>query len=411
MKKQRTLSIILILALLCGALFTGCGEKEAETVTPSSEKEAETVTPGGEKEAETITLGWIGPLTGDMTIWGTAEMQAITIAIEEVNEEGGILGKQVELKTYDNRGDAVETTNAAKKAIQQDGCIAIFGCNTSSTAIALSEVCTDLKIPQIATTATNSKLTQNDDGTVHPYTFRVCLSDPQMGDVMAQYAFKEMGLRKVAIIYEIGSDYSLGVTQNFTDSFTNCGGEIVISEAYNTGDVDFRAQLTKIAQADFEALFIPANYKEVGLVANQARSMGITQQLIGPDAWQVDDLFDLAAEAMEGGYFVSGTDITSESLKGFGDKFKERWDYYPSEVGTNAYFATDAFIMLKSAIEAAGSVDSEAIRDELEKTTDLQCLTSKITVMPENHNPLRSATIFTIKDSSFVHVTEFEITE
>lgn len=97
-------------------------------------------------------------------------------------------------------------------------------------------------------------------------------------------------------------------------------------------DVDFRAQLTKIANTDFDALFIPANYKEVGLVANQARNMGITQQLIGPDAWQVDDLFALAADAMEGGYFVSGTDITSDALKAFSEKFHEKFDYYPSEL-------------------------------------------------------------------------------
>lgn len=391
MKKHRVnriMTFILVLALSVSTLLIGCG-----------------------KNNDKIVLGWIGPLTGENTIWGTAKMQALTMAVEDTNAAGGLLGKEVELKTYDNRGDAVETTNAAKKAIQQDGCIALFGCNTSACAIALSEVCTQFNIPQIATTATNSKLTQDDDGTVHPYTFRVCLSDPQMGDVMAQYAYKEMGLRSVAIIYEIGSDYSLGVTQNFTDSFVKCGGNVVITEAYNSGDVDFRAQLTKIANTDFDALFIPANYKEVGLVANQARNMGITQQLIGPDAWQVDDLIALAADAMEGGYFVSGTDITSDALKAFSEKFHEKFDYYPSEIGTNAFFATDAFLMMKNAIETAGEANSEKIRDALENTKELQCLTSKITVMPQNHNPLRSATIFTIKDAAFVRVTDFEITE
>ena len=181
MKKHRVnriMTFILVLALSVSTLLTGCG-----------------------KNNDKIVLGWIGPLTGEMTIWGTAEMQALTMAVEDTNAAGGLLGKEVELKTYDNRGDAVETTNAAKKAIQQDGCIALFGCNTSACAIALSEVCAQFNIPQIATTATNSKLTQDDDGTVHPYTFRVCLSDPQMGDVMAQYAYKEMGLRSVSIIY------------------------------------------------------------------------------------------------------------------------------------------------------------------------------------------------------------------
>lgn len=391
MKKRLLKVLTLGLALIMCLSLTACG---GETDQPE----------------DAIVLGWIGPLTGDNTIWGTAEMQSLQMLVDETNEAGGILDKQIVLKTYDNRGDPVETTNAAKKAIQQDGCVGLFGCNTSTCAIALSEVCEEFKIPQISATATNSKLTQDDDGTVHEYTFRVCLSDPQMGDLMAQYAYQELGIHSVAIIYEIGSDYSLGVTQNFTDSFTAQGGTVVASEAYNTGDVDFRAQLTNIASMDFDALFIPANYKEVGLVANQARSMGIDQQLIGPDAWQVDDLFSLAAEAMEGGYFVSGTDITSDSLQDFSDRFYALYDYYPSEVGTNAFFAADAFMLMKNAIETAGTVDSTLIRDALENTEGLQCLTSEITVLPESHNPLRAATIFTIQDSSFVRVTDYMLT-
>lgn len=148
MKKHRVnriMTFILVLALSVSTLLTGCG-----------------------KNNDKIVLGWIGPLTGEMTIWGTAEMQALTMAVEDTNAAGGLLGKEVELKTYDNRGDAVENHKCGEESNQQDGCIALFGCNTSACAIALSEVCAQFNIPQIATTATNSKLTQDDDGTVHP---------------------------------------------------------------------------------------------------------------------------------------------------------------------------------------------------------------------------------------------------
>ena len=396
--KGKKIAVILLALIMVLTLLAGCGSGDSDSGKTDS----------GEAE-DPIILGWIGPLTGDNMIWGTAEMQSLTMLIDEANENGGILGRQIEFKTYDNRADAVETTNAAKKAIQQDGCVAIFGCNASTAAIALAEVCNENGIPQIASQATNSKVTQKDDGTVRPYTFRVCLSDPQQGDVMANYAYKELGIETVAILYEIGSDYSLGITQNFTESFTNAGGNVVVTEAYNTGDVDFRAQLTKIAGYEFDALFIPANYKEVGLIANQARSMGITQQLLGPDAWQVDDLFTLAAEAIEGGYFVSSTDITSDALKSFSSQFESVYGYVPSEVGTNAYIAADQFYLLKNAIETAGSTDPEAIRDALEGSVDVQCLTSKITVMPESHNPIRSATIFHIENSQFVSITDYII--
>ena len=177
----------------------------------------------------------------------------------------------------------METTNAARKAIQNDGVVAFIGPDTSSGAIALDEVCDEYGIPHITTTGTNYKVTQREeDGSVRKYAFRSCLSDPQLGDIMGGYAIDKLGYKKVAILYEITSEYSLGITQNFTDAFETKGGEIVASEAYKTGDVDFRAQLSKIKEiGDFDALMIPANYKEVGLIAQQARSLGIEAPFLG----------------------------------------------------------------------------------------------------------------------------------
>ena len=364
---------------------------------------------GDAEEPETIVLGYIGPLTGESAIWGMVESYACQMLVEKTNEEGGILGKQVELKVYDNRGDSVETTNAARKAILNDGVVAFVGPDSSSGAIALDEVCAEYGIPHVTTCGTNYKVTQNEeDGSVRPYSFRICLSDPQLGDIMAGYAYDVLGYEKVAILYELSSEYSLGITQNFTDAFEAKGGEIVITEAYNTGDVDFRAQLTKIKEfGDYDALMIPANYKEVGLTAVQARAMGIDCPLIGVDAWAMQDLFDIAGEELKGGVFPTAMDLTDEGLNEFREWFKEEWDMDPDSAGTDAYFAADIFMLIKHAIETEGSATSEAIRNGLEKATDVQLLTSVVTMNPETHNPVRTASIMEVGEGEFVKIDEY----
>lgn len=361
------------------------------------------------KNEDTIILGYIGPLTGESAIWGQVESNTVQMLVDETNSKGGILGKQVELKIYDNRGDAVETTNAARKALQNDGVIAFIGPDSSSCAIALDEVCGEYKVPHITTTGTNYKVTQREeDGSVRPYAFRICLSDPQLGDIMGGYAFDKLGYKKIAILYEISSEYSLGITQNFTEAFESKGGQIVIAEAYKTGDVDFRAQLSKIKEnGDFDALMIPANYKEVGLIAKQARSLGIEAPFLGVDAWMMQDLFEIAQEEVQGAVFPCAMDTNSPDLQEFKAAFQKRWDMDPDKAGTDAYLAYDCYELIRYAIEKAGSADPEKIRDEMEKAKDVPCLTSVISINPETHNPIRTASIFKIEGDKFVNLDQY----
>lgn len=364
---------------------------------------------GSSKKEDTIVLGYIGPLTGESALWGEVESNTLKMLVEETNANGGIIGKQIDLKIYDNRGDAVETTNAARKAIQNDGVVAFIGPDSSSGAIALDEVCDEYGIPHITTTGTNYKVTQREeDGSVRKYAFRICLSDPQLGDIMGGYAIDKLGYKKVAILYEITSEYSLGITQNFTDAFETKGGEIVASEAYKTGDVDFRAQLSKIKEiGDFDALMIPANYKEVGLIAQQARSLGIEAPFLGVDAWMMQDLFEIAKDEVQGAVFPCAMDVNAESLQEFKTAFQEKWDMDPDKGGTDAYLAYDCFELIKYAIEKAGEADPDKIRDEMENAKDVPCLTSVISMDPKTHNPIRTASIFQIQGTEFVKLDEY----
>jgi branched-chain amino acid transport system substrate-binding protein len=231
---------------------------------------------------ETIKIGWIGSLTGDQAVWGTCESNMVKMLIEEVNANGGILGKKVEGVYYDTKGDAAEAVNATKRLASQDKVVAIIGPNASGQAIAISSVLEEYKVPDIATVATNPKVTVNDDGSVKEFNFRVCFIDPYQGAVAAGYAYDRLGFTRAAVLYDVASDYSQGFTEFFEKTFTEKGGTVVAKEAFKEGDVEFKPQLSRIKDADPEVILMPYYYKEVALSANQARELtGITENYVG----------------------------------------------------------------------------------------------------------------------------------
>lgn len=355
-------------------------------------------------EPEKIKIGVVCPLTGESSLYGDVLHQTLTIMAENANAAGGIIGKQVELVIYDNRDDAVETTNAARRAALDDKVIAFIGTDSSTTTLAMIEVATDNEIPVIATIATNSKITQADDGTTRPWAFRTCLSDPQNGAILGQYAVKELGHKRISIIHDIGSDYSIGIMQEFTKNVELAGGVIVSNEAHNTGDVDFRAVLTKIKNAgDFDALFIAEGYyKQIGLIANQARELGITQAFISTEGTQSSDILNIAGDAIEGLVFNVPTNTESDNVKPLIAEFTERWGYDPSiNVGGDCYLAYDAFNYLKKAIEIAGSLDTKKIRDALESIEEMEGLTNKIIFDTSRHLVYREVPILQIINGKY----------
>lgn len=362
------------------------------------------------KDAETIRIGVVCPLTGESSLFGDVLSQTVQLLAKQKNESGGLLGKKIEIMVYDNRDDAVETTNAARKAILNDKVVAFIGTDSSASTLALGEVAAENEIPFITSIATNSKITMTDEGEVRPWAFRACLSDPQSGAILGQYAVNECGFKKIAVIYEIGSDFSLGVTNEFSSNVESAGGQIVAKEAYNTGDVDYRAVLTKIKNTgDFDALYIAAGYyKQIGLIANQARELGIEQPFLTTEGAMSSDLFNIASDSVEGMIYNVAVDTASDNVHGLLEDFIAEWNYDPSlNVGPDCYLAYDAFQLLTGAIEKAGEADPAKIRDALENTTELQGLTSKITFDPKTHLVYREVPIYKIENGGFTKVGLF----
>lgn len=380
MKKR--IALLMCLALIASLMLGGCNNSKDDV----------------------IKIGWIGSLTGDQAVWGTCELNTIKMLAEDVNKNGGILGKQIEIIGYDTRGDAAEAVNAVKRLTSQDKVVAILGPNASGQALAISSVLEETKVPSIATVATNPKVTVGEDGKVNPFNFRVCFIDPYQGAVAASYAIDKLKLTKAAILYDVASDYSQGFTEYFEKVFVEKGGTIVAKEGFKEGDVDFRPQLSKIKDSNPDVILMPYYYKEVALSANQARDLGITATLIGGDGWPSEKLMEMAGDSIEGSYIVNHLDFSDPEAKPLQDQYKAK---YNLTLELNGYMAHDAFKLLEQAIIKANSTNSEDIANALTDVS-VKGVTGTIKLSKETHNPEgKEAAIIKITNKNYVFQEKF----
>ena len=392
---KRLLAAIMILSFLAVAM---CGCKGGE----SGGTKAEVPEP---KAPQVIKIGHAVALTGDASIWGQSESNALKMWVEKVNASGGIDGKTVELVTYDTRADSVEAVNVAKRMIEQDKVVAIIGAAQSGVTIAMTAVTEPAKIPLIGTTDTNPEVTVK-DGAVRPHTFRVCFIDPFQGTVAAQFASTKLGARTAAVLYDVGSDYSSWLAQYFIEAFEKIGGTIVGKEAFRTGELDYRAMLGKFTKENPDVIFIPTAQKEAALAMKQARDLGFEGEFLGGDNWGSPDIVELGGDAVDGGYFVNLASMEDPDIQDFIKEYKAKYGSDP--VLPNPVMAIDALIVLVEAIKTAGSTDGSEIAKAIEEIRDLQALSGKMTFDPATHNPLnKPAIIQQIKDGLFIYVEKY----
>jgi branched-chain amino acid transport system substrate-binding protein len=350
------------------------------------------------EQAKTVKLGWIGSLTGDQAVWGQCELNTVKMLAEELNDAGGLLGAKIEVIGYDTRGDAMEAVNCVRRLTGQDKVVCIIGPNASGQAIPISSILEEMKVPDIATVATNPKVTVV-DGKTKPFNFRVCFIDPYQGAVAAGFAFDVLGLRKAAVLYDVADDYSQGLTEFFVKTFTEKGGAVVAKEAFKFGDTDFRPQLSKIKAANPDLIFMPYFFKEVALSSNQARELGIKCTLMGGDGWPSEVLIEMAKEAIEGSYVVNHLDFDDPDVMDFKARYIKK---YNRQVELNGFLAHDAFLMFVDAVKRANSFDPVAIKNALE-TTNVKGITGTIRIDKDTHNPEgKEAAIIKIVDGNYI---------
>ncbi len=355
-------------------------------------------------DGDTIKIGYVSALSGDTALWGQAGLNGMLMTAKKVNEAGGVLGKQIEVIGLDGRGDPQDSVNAYNKLVDEYKVAAVVGTNFSSCNIPIAAVADVKKVPVIATAASNDLVTVDENGKLHPYSFRLCFIDSFQGAKMAQYMLNK-GVKTAAILTNIGDSYSSGLTEFTIDAFEAGGGKIVAAEEANTGDNDFRAQLSKIKKANPEILFIPWIYNDVALISKQARELGLTCQFVGFDGWDSMELPTLAEGALEGALFCSRPGFNTPEAMRYGAEYQEE---YNIALEAECLYGNDGVLWLAQVIEEAGSADSEAIREGLENTTYFSGLLGDMSIDPATHNPQRELAIFTIEGAKEVLVEMYQ---
>ena len=340
-------------------------------------------------ESDTIAIGGIFPLSGDVAVYGVECKKGIDLAIDEINEAGGVNGKKLVLIGEDDEGKPDKSVNAFKKLTTKDKVKFIIGSLTSGCVQAVTTLAQAGRVIQIAPAATSPAITEAGD-----YIFRACFIDPFQGTVGGKFATDTLGAKRAAVLYDIQNDYSVGLEENFVKAFEAGGGTVVARESYSTGDKDFNAQLTKIKNAAPDVVYIPDYYGTVALIARQLRMQGITTPIVGGDGW--DGLAGNAGDEVLNGFYSNHYAVDSEvpAVQKFVSSFKTKYNSAPNAFAALGY---DSVYMLRDAIAKAGTLDVASVRAALEETNG-DYVTGHLT-FDALHNPVKSAVMLELMRS------------
>ncbi len=344
-----------------------------------------------------VLLGHVGSMTGNEATFGDSTDKGIRLAVDEQNAKGGVKGRQLAVKTYDDQGKQEEASLVTTRLVTDDKVSVILGEVASKRSLAMASIADKHMVPMVTPSSTNPKVTKDGDK-VRPYVFRVCFIDPFQGTVMAKFARETLKLQKVAVLRDVGNDYSVGLADYFLVKFKELGGEIVDDQSYKAGDSDFKAQLTAIKRKKPEAIYVPGYYTEVALIARQTRELGLSVPLMGGDGWDSAKLYEIARGALEGSYFSNHYSPDDPSLRivEFVKKYQARHGAVPDSLAAQGY---DAARVAIEAMERAPDLSGPAIRDALAATKGFAGVTGIITI-DADHNAVKPAVVLKVEGNA-----------
>src|SRR5215217_6582437 len=356
----------------------------------------------GAPDRSLIKIGFFGDLTGPTFNFGKSAYNGVLMAADEINQSGGINGRRIDVVIEDDKGSPEEAARLTAKLIDQDKVIAIIAGGTSGNSRAAAPKAQASHVPLISPSSTDPAVTQTGN-----YIFRACFVDTFQGEVMATFAINTLKAKKAAIIFDFNSPYGRGLTDYFKLSFGRLGGTIVSEQTYTQGDADFKGQLSTIRSAEPDVIYIPGYYGDVGLIAKQARMVGLTQPLLGADGWDAPELWQLGGDALNGAYISThySIDDPSPTIQSFVDLYKHRYQNLLPDA--HAALAYDATRLLFDAIARAGSTDEPKLRDALAQTRNFAGVTGIINI-DANRNAVKPAVVLKLQDLRFIYQERIE---
>ncbi len=345
--------------------------------------------------ATEIVIGQVGSLTGTEATFGTSTRDGIELATQQINAAGGIHGKKIRMVVLDDQGKPEEAATAVTRLITQDRVIALLGEVASSRSLAMAPIAQANKIPMMTPSSTNPKVTQVGD-----YIFRVCFIDPFQGQVMATFATQSLKLKRLAILRDVKNDYSIGLSDFFAEYAKKQGAAIVGDQSYSNGDVDFKSQLTSLKTANPDGIFVPGYYTEVGLIARQARELGIKVPLLGGDGWDSVRLTEIGGKALNNTFFSNhyAVDDSSPETQKFIRDYQAAFNVVPDGLAAMGY---DAMLVLADAMKRTANLQPSEIRDALAATKDFAAATGRITINA-NRDAEKAAVVLEVRDGKFI---------
>ncbi len=381
------------------SLLNGCANKPSGT-SPS----------GTTSGPAPIIIGEYGSMTGPQSTFGTSTDNGIQLALADANKAGGVHGHPLQLAeghAMDDQSQTDTTLSVVQKMTSQDNPTAVLGEVASTLSLTAAPVCQRAGIPMISPSSTNPKVTQIGDD-----IFRVCFVDQFQGKAAAEFAINNLKAKKAAVLTDIKSDYSTGLTRYFTQNFQALGGKIVASPTYSAGALSFSAQLQQIKSAGPDVIFVPGYYTDIGPIAKQAHAIGLTVPFLGGDGWDSKDLVPGAGGpggALEGSFFTDHYSVNSPDplVKSFVGAYQGA--YKAGVPDAEAALGYDAAGILVAALRslpapADGNYASPAYRSQLRgaiaSTKNYKGVTGTITIGPDR-NAVKPVSVLKIVGNQF----------
>jgi branched-chain amino acid transport system substrate-binding protein len=332
-----------------------------------------------------IVIGALLDLSGPTSVWGNAVNKGAMLAVEKINAAGGVLNKKLEFVSYDVKLSPPDAINAYNRLVDQDKAVAVVGPPVSNIGLSLAPVADTKKVP-IVGSFIDPRVTTKADGSPQDFMFLMQPSSVQYSEILADYALRVLGKKKVAVFYDQSNAFSVSLIEPFVAYLEKNGGQVVASEVYKKGDKDFRTQLNKISGAGAEAMYLPNYVQDLVITLMQMDQIGMKTTIIGgldfappfvslmPDPKVADNV-----------YFCNNYSDNEPSLKEAREAYKAK---FGEEAINKAYLGYDKILIIADAIKRAGKADAQAIQQALNQTRNLQGTTGVITLSPKTHRPL-----------------------
>jgi branched-chain amino acid transport system substrate-binding protein len=384
MKKYFLLSLLLIIGLAAGQ----CGG------------------PAAAPAAGPIKIGAIYNLTGAQASLDSPSANGAKLAVKEINDAGGVLGRKLELVLYDGKTEAATIGNWATKLVESDKVVAMIGFSDTDMVLAAAPIAAKAGIVFVTSGATSPKLPEQ----VPDYLFMACFGDNVQAAAGAEYAYNTLNAKSTYLLVDKGMEYTLLLGKYFKERFTELGGQVVLEDTYQTGDKDFSAQITKLKALGTmpDILFISSGPDDVGTIVKQFRDAGVDVPIVGGDGYDTPLLVEIAGQGADNTYFTTHSlmdaDLGTDAVKKFITDYQAEFKTPPENAFAGLGY--DAVKLVADAIKRAGSDDPKAIREALQKTKDLPGVTGAITFQPGSRIPQKGVTIILVKDGKFTLAAE-----